>query len=378
MNSFELRATLSLSGLFALRLLGVFMILPVFSPYASGLVGATPFLVGMSLGIYGLMQACLQIPFGFYSDKVGRRPIIFLGLSLFIVGSLILALSTSIYGVLIGRTLQGAAAVGSVILALLSDLTRPEGRSQSMAILGITLALTFMLSLMLGPLVASLVGVRFLFWITAGLGIGGILLLYYGVPNSPPEEGWQPKADGVVDFKTLLKNKALLKLDFGIFILHAIFTAVFLVLPVLLQGQSGVVPWKIYLIVTLLAFVFALPFIRFVEKHHKIKPCMHLSLMALVLSLLGFLLFPHTLVILSFFLWLFLTAFTLLEAILPSQVSKLAPIEAKGSALGIYSTLQFLGIFIGGIGAGVLWAHLGIAAVFGFGLIFVLIWAWIE
>jgi predicted MFS family arabinose efflux permease len=376
MTRFERIVTLNLAGLFSLRLLGLFMILPVFSPYALTLTGATPALIGMTLGIYGLTQAFLQIPFGFASDRIGRKPLILLGLVLFILGSLIAALSTSIYGMMLGRALQGAAAIGSVILALLVDLVGPEKRSQSMAIVGIMIALSFALSLMLGPVFSSLLGVTGLFWISALLGLVGLFILYWSIPTPTASIG-QTIVPAKTVFKSLLSNRDLLQLDAGIFILHAILTALFVVLPLLLMNELGLNPkyeWQLYLPVIFTAFLFALPLLRLAEKKQKTRQLFLLSIIGLGLSLLGFLVLPLSLPLAGCLLALFFTAFTVLEASLPSMVSKLAPPACKGTALGIYSTLQFLGIFTGGFVAGLLFTQTDFHQVFAFCLGSVLIW----
>jgi MFS family permease len=377
MTSFEKTATFGLSGIFILRLLGVFLILPVFSPYAATLTGATPVLIGATLGIYGLTQAFLQIPFGFASDRFGRKPLIALGLILFIVGSLIAALTSSIYGMMLGRALQGTAAIGSVILALLTDLVSPPKRSQAMAILGIMIALVFSLSLILGPLMSAYWSVQGIFWLSAFLGGLGIFILYKVIPPVSQGATQTDIIPASTVFKTLLQNRALLKLDAGIFILHAVLTALFVVLPFLLRqtlGEKANHEWSIYLGVIFAAFIIALPVLRYSEKKGWTPLVFIASIIGLGVSFLGFLILPLSLFSAGLLLALFFTAFTLLEANLPTLVSKLAPVEFKGAAMGIYSTLQFLGIFVGGTLAGLLFTHTSFQLVFVFCLISTIIW----
>lgn len=377
MNKTEKISTVALASLFSLRMLGLFMILPVFSRYAFHLPGATPTLVGVTLGIYGLTQASLQIPFGFLSDRLGRKPIIAIGLGCFMLGSIIAACSTSIYGILIGRALQGAAAIGSVILALLADLTRFEERGQAMAIVGVMIAVTFSIALILGPVINAWIGVAGIFWLSALLGTVGFVILYRLVPT-PATRAIQADAQPVRSlFKSVLSNLELIRLDVGIFVLHAVLTALFVVLPILLAGPlqlSAQQEWKFYLPIILLAFLAALPFIRLTQNKPQVRFYLLINIVAIGVSIAGLLVLPIHLLSTGILTWLFFTAFTVLEATLPAIISKLASPGSRGTALGVYSTLQFLGIFAGGSIAGALLDANNFAPTFIFCLILSLVW----
>jgi predicted MFS family arabinose efflux permease len=377
MNASERRATFSLASIMSLRLLGLFMVLPLFSLYAHNLIGATPLLIGLAMGIYGLTQALLQIPFGILSDHLGRRKIITLGLLLFTVGSIIAALSHTITGMIIGRALQGTGAVGSTIMAMIADLTRPEQRTKAMAIMGITIGFSFTSALMIGPLFASLSGVSGLFWFAALLSIIALLLLYFWVPT-PDTSPWQASVEpDRHNFFSLMKMPALLQLNSGIFLLHAIFTASFIVIPITLQnlaGLHGSRQWLLYLPVLLLSFVFILPLITLAEKKSKVKPIFLAAILLLTTAECLFWFFAKYLLISAIGLLLFLIGFSLLEAFLPSLVSSAVPPTRKGTALGIYSCSQFLGIFLGGILGGWLYGQMGSVNVYLFCVILTLVW----
>ncbi len=369
--------TFSLASIFAFRMLGLFMILPVFSLYAEHLSHANPKLIGMTLGIYGLTQACLQIPFGLLSDRFGRKPLILIGLILFIAGSVIAALSNSIYGVMLGRALQGSGAIGSVILALLADLTPVAERTKAMAIVGITIAMTFAIAIILGPVLNTFVGVRGIFWLTAGLGVLGILMLYVGIPK-PASLSINPEVEPVLSLvKNVVSQVELLRLDFGIFTLHAVLTALFVMLPTLLENFLGIAErreWLVYLPVILIAFSIAIPLIAIAEKRGKLKLFLLGAILAVISAILSILFLPLNMFLISIYLTLFFAAFTLLEASLPSLISKLAPPGGKGTALGIYSSLQFFGIFVGGSVAGNLFVANNFTAVGLFCLVLLVLW----
>jgi MFS family permease len=366
LSNIEKQAALSLSAIFALRMLGLFMIVPVFSLYAHQLHGATPLLIGVAMGCYGLTQAFLQIPFGVWSDHQGRKPIIALGLILFAFGSFVAALSHSIWGVIIGRSLQGAGAVGSATSALLADLTRNEQRTKAMAIVGITIGLSFFVAMILGPVISSWSGVPSIFWLSTGLALLGLAVLYQAVPTPthiPAQFSLQTIS---VNFIYLLKQANLLRLNFGILVLHAILTASFIVLPIALQNSAGVAEkqqWLIYLPALLLAFISMLPLLRLTHnKSHANKIfIIAIVLLAIAESLLWW--WQRSAWGIGLGLWLFFTAFTLLEALLPSAVSTLAPAHCKGMALGINSCCQFLGIFLGGIIGGWLYGYAHVSGV---------------
>ncbi len=367
MTKQERTAALSLAGIFAFRMLGLFMILPIFALYAHDLIGATSTLVGMALGIYGLTQAALQIPFGMLSDRIGRKPVILIGLVLFILGSILAALSHGIYGMLFARALQGAGAIGSTIIALAADSTREEHRTKAMALIGIVIGLSFTLAMILGPALSAWIGLSGIFWLTAALGVCGIIILYAAVPTPAHSHFHRDTQPIPSKFKSILKNRQLLRLDIGIFVLHAVLTASFLVIPVILAELAGLPEakqWYLYLPVLLLSYVFMLPFVIMAEKKRKMKPIFLGSIAIIALSQFSLSLFHSNIFAIGVSLLFFFTAFTILEATLPSLISKIAPIASKGTAIGVYSTAQFLGIFVGGTLGGFYFSHHGVGGVF--------------
>jgi MFS family permease len=358
MNRLEFRAAGSLAAVFSVRLLGLFMIYPVFAAYAQGLSGATPYLIGEALGIYGLSQGLLQIPFGLLSDRFGRKRMIVVGLILFAIGSAVAALSTSIGGVIFGRVLQGAGAVGSVILALVADLTTEENRTKAMALVGITIGASFMVALVTGPIIATFIGVSGIFWLMVGLALIGIAITEFVVP-APRQIRIHRDAETVPGLiVAVLRNKELLRLDIGIFALHAMLTASFLVVPGLLRGTLNVSlhnDWMIYLPVLLVSIVVMVPAIIVAEKHRRMKGVFVGAVAALVVSQAMLYFGAGNLYVLLAALTIFFSGFNIMEASLPSLITKTAPPDAKGTAMGIYSSLQFLGIFVGGVIGG--WAN---------------------
>lgn len=367
MNPTERKSAISLALLMTFRMLGLFMILPVFSLYAHSLKNVTPHLIGLALGIYGLTQACLQIPFGMLSDKIGRKPVILIGLLIFAFGSAIAALSHSITGVIIGRALQGGGAVGSVIIALLADSTKDENRTKAMAIIGMTIGVAFALAMVLGPTLNTWIGVRGIFWLTGILALIGIIVLFAAVPT-PNNNAFHADAEPVPAlFKKILTNGELLRLDIGIFIQHGILTATFIVIPLALTHYAGVKEahqWMVYLPVLVIAYILMVPFIIIAEKKRKIKPIFIGCIATIAISQVVLFFFHGAVFSFMLALLLFFTAFTLLEATLPSLVSKLAPAGSKGTAVGVYSTSQFLGIFAGGAFGGWIFGVAGITGVF--------------
>jgi MFS family permease len=377
MEKKEFRAAWSLAAVFSVRLLGLFMIYPVFAAYARNLSGANPYLIGEALGIYGLSQGLLQIPFGLLSDRVGRKAMIVFGLILFGIGSAVAALSTSIGGVIIGRALQGSGAVGSVILALVADLTAEENRTKAMATVGISIGASFLIALVAGPIVANFVGVSGIFWLMVGLALVGIVITEFAVP-SPRRVRLHRDAEAVPALiGAVLRDPELLRLDIGIFVLHAMLTASFLVVPGLLRSTLGLPAahqWVVYLPVLLLSVALMLPAIIVAEKYRRMKGVFVSAVAVLVISQVMLYLGAGNLIILLVALVVFFSAFNVMEASLPSLITKVAPAEAKGTAMGVYSSLQFLGIFAGGIVGG--WAHQrgGDAAVFALTGLMALVW----
>jgi MFS family permease len=373
----EFRAAGSLAAVFSVRLLGLFMIYPVFAAYAQHLSGATPYLIGEALGIYGLSQGLLQIPFGLLSDRFGRKRMIVFGLILFGIGSAVAAVSTSIGGVIVGRVLQGAGAVGSVILALVADLTTEENRTKAMAMVGITIGASFMVALVAGPIAATFIGVDGIFWLMVGLALVGIAITQFVVPD-PRRLRVHRDAETVPGMiGSVLRNKELLRLDFGIFSLHAMLTASFLVVPGLLRGTLDVSvqrQWMIYLPVLLVSVAVMVPAIIVAEKHRHMKGVFVGAVAALVISQAMLYFGAHNLYVLLAALTFFYSGFNVMEASLPSLITKAAPPDAKGTATGIYSSAQFLGIFVGGVVGG--WAHQtgGSAGVFTLTAAIALLW----
>jgi MFS family permease len=373
----EFRAAGSLAAVFSVRLLGLFMIYPVFAAYAQNLSGSTPYLVGEALGIYGLSQGLLQIPFGLLSDRFGRKPMIVVGLLLFALGSAVAALSTSIGGVIFGRVLQGSGAVGSVILALVADLTTEENRTKAMAMVGITIGGSFMVALVTGPILATFIGVDGIFWLMVGLAMIGIAITEFVVPN-PRRVRVHRDAETVPGLMmAVLRNKELLRLDIGIFALHAMLTASFLVVPGLLRGTLDVSThkdWMVYLPVLLVSIVVMVPAIIVAEKYRRMKGVFVGAVAALLISQVMLYLGAGNFDVLLAALIIFFSGFNVMEASLPSLITKVAPPDAKGTAMGLYSSLQFLGIFVGGVVGG--WANQtgGTTGVFALTAALALLW----
>lgn len=376
-SPFGLKVVIPLAALFAFRMLGLFMILPVFAVDGAGLSGATPSLIGLALGIYGLTQALFQMPLGSLSDRVGRKPIITGGLIFFALGSVIAALSHGIFGMILGRALQGAGAIGSTILALTADLTTPENRTKAMAIIGLTIGTSFTLAMVLGPVIHAIWQLSGIFWLTAALALAGIGILHTCVPTPPrtPSHGeTQPIAKVIT---RMLRHPELMRLNIGICLQHAILTACFLALPTLLTQTAGLPiaqQWQFYLPIMVLAFLAMLPFIILAERKNQIKPLFIVAISVLALTQVALALNHNTLWFMAVVLTVFFTAFSLLEASLPSLVSKIAPAGSKGTATGIYSTAQFLGIFIGGALGGTVLTYFNLTGVFWFTLILAILW----
>ncbi|WP_435947372.1 MFS transporter [Dryocola sp. BD586] len=350
MTPVELRATWGLGTVFSLRMLGMFMVLPVLTTYGMALQGASEALIGLAIGIYGLAQAVFQIPFGLLSDRIGRKPLIVGGLLIFVLGSVIAALSGSIWGIILGRALQGSGAIAAAVMALLSDLTREQNRTKAMAFIGVSFGITFAIAMVLGPIITHSLGLNALFWMIAILAAGGILITLWVVPNT--ENHVLNRESGMVKgcFSKVLAEPKLLKLNFGILCLHVMLMSTFVALPGQLEqaGFPAAQHWKVYLCTMLISFVSVVPFIIYAEVKRRMKRvfvgCVALLLIAeIVLWGSG----PHfwELVI---GVQLFFLAFNLMEAILPSLISKESPAGYKGTAMGIYSTSQFIGVAIGG------------------------------
>lgn len=376
MTPVELRATWGLGTVFSLRMLGMFMVLPVLTTYGMALQGASEALIGIAIGIYGLAQAIFQIPFGLLSDRIGRKPLIVGGLLIFVLGSVIAALSTSIWGVILGRALQGSGAIAAAVMALLSDLTREQNRTKAMAFIGVSFGVTFAIAMVLGPIITHSLGLNALFWMIAVLASCGILITLWVVPNTKSHV--LNRESGMVKgcFSKVLAEPKLLKLNFGIMCLHIMLMSTFVALPGQLEqaGFPAAEHWKVYLCTMLISFVSVVPFIIYAEVKRRMKRvfvgCVALLLIAeIVLWGSG----PH--------FWelvlgvqLFFLAFNLMEAILPSLISKESPAGYKGTAMGIYSTSQFLGVAIGGSLGGWIDGLFDSQTVFLMGALLAMVW----
>jgi len=377
MTASERRVAFSLAGVFASRMLGLFLILPVFSLYATELSGYTPTLAGIALGIYGLTQAVFQIPLGMLSDRIGRKPVIIGGLLVFALGSVVAAMSTSVDGVILGRALQGAGAVASAVMALAADLTREEHRIKVMAFIGVSIGVSFAVAMVLGPVLHDWFGVPGIFWTTSLLALCGIAIISLFVPrptisrfhrDTEVELGW---------FRHAVSDTQLLRVNFGIFSLHAILMGTFIVVPQLLHHGSELDVsrhWQIYLPVLFFSMALIVPFILLAEKKRMIKQILSGAVILLVLTELGLAGLSGTMVGVVIMLLLFFTAFNMLEAMLPSLVAKLAPAAHKGTAMGAYASSQFLGIFIGGLAGGWMMEHFGLQSVFIFNSALASVW----
>ncbi|WP_248918424.1 MFS transporter [Pseudomonas entomophila] len=367
MSGSETRAASGLALVFAFRMLGMFMVLPVLATYGMDLAGATPALIGLAIGAYGLTQAVLQIPFGVISDRIGRRPVIYLGLVIFALGSVLAAQADSIWGVIAGRILQGAGAISAAVMALLSDLTREQHRTKAMAMIGMSIGLSFAVAMVIGPLLTRAFGLSGLFLATAGLALVGIALIAFVVPNT--HSTMQHRESGVARqaLGPTLRHPDLLRLDAGIFILHAILMASFVALPLAFVERGGLPKeqhWWVYLTALLVSFFAMVPFIIYGEKKRKMKRVLLGAVSVLLLVEVFFWQWADNLRGLVIGTVVFFTAFNLLEASLPSLVSKVSPAGGKGTAMGVYSTSQFLGAALGGIIGGWLFQHGGLSMVF--------------
>lgn len=367
MSPTEQRAAAGLASVFAFRMLGMFMVLPVLATYGQDLAGATPLLIGLAIGAYGLTQAVLQIPFGILSDRIGRLPVIYVGLLIFAAGAALAATADSIWGVIAGRVLQGAGAISAAVMALLSDLTREQHRTKAMAMIGMSIGLSFAAAMVIGPLLTRAFGLAGLFWVTAGMALFGILIIAVLVPR--PQSALQHRESGVARqaLWPTLRDGQLLRLDFGIAALHAILMASFVALPLALVEQGGLPKeehWWVYLVGLLVGFFAMIPFIIYGEKRRQMRRVLVGAVGVLLLCELFFWQLGNSLVALVIGTLVFFTAFNLLEASLPSLISKMAPAGGKGTAMGVYSTSQFLGAALGGLLGGWLFQQGGVAAVF--------------
>jgi MFS family permease len=379
MTAAEVRASASLAGVFGLRMLGLFFILPVFALHAPLLEGGDNLtLVGIALGIYGLTQGVLQIPFGAASDRWGRKPMIYGGLVIFAAGSFVAAAAGDIWTAIAGRALQGAGAISSVVMALAADLTREQHRTKVMAMIGSTIGFTFALSLVVAPLLYRSIGMDGLFVLTGLLALSAIWVVKVLVPDVP---AGAPRADGrpaAAGSGGAVMNFELLRLNAGIFVLHFVLYAIFIIVPgMIVRAGFGVAAhWQVYLPVVLASFALMLPPILYADRRDKTKPVLigSVALLAAVLAAFAAFAADAGIMVLAALLLGFFAAFNVLEALLPLLVSRVAPAGARGAAIGVYNTAQTLGLFFGGVGGGWIGGRLGADGVFGACAVLVLAW----
>ena len=377
MSPTERKAVFSLAGIFSLRMFGLFMLLPVLAIYADELSGTTPLLLGLALGIYGLTQAIFQIPFGMLSDRIGRKKVIAVGLIIFAMGSIIAALSDSIQWLIIGRAVQGAGAISAAVLALNTDLTRNEQRTKSMAIIGISIGFTFLMSLIVAPVLHSIIGIDGLFGLIAILALLAIAVLYRVVPNVPLSAESHKYIPIQSQLIGALRNRSLMPLNLGILVLHLVLTALFLVLPNLFITHSGLslsAHWKLYAPILLLSVIGMAPFVMAGSKAQHAKVAYRLAIFLLLITLTMLATTAYSLLGLLLLMMVFFSVFNALESLLPSLVSQLAPAKSKGTAMGVYNTFQFSGIFFGGVVGGWVFEIQGSSGVFIFCASVVLGW----
>ncbi|PHS15867.1 MAG: MFS transporter [Kangiella sp.] len=377
MNSIEKRAALTLSSVFALRMLGLFMLLPVFSLVGKDLEGFTPVLIGFAIGAYGLTQAILQIPFGWMSDKFGRKPIILFGLLLFLAGSLVAALSDHIYGVIAGRLLQGCGAIASSIMALAADLSRDEQRTKIMASIGMSIGAAFAVAMIIGPVITGWVGLSGIFYGIAGLSVLAMMIILFLTPNPEKQFSQRDAIASRGQFTKILSDRQLMRLNFSIFTLHFLLTSFFVAFPyrlenlgIELSGHS----W-LYLLTMCGAVILMLPMIIYAEKNRQHARMMLLAVMLIAVVQFSFGMFQFPMVIVIIAMTIYFTGFNLMEALLPSMISRIAPLSGKGTALGVYSTSQFAGAFLGGPVAGLTMYYMGYDGVYLVGAFAAMIWA---
>lgn len=375
-NRIEKRTVTALASIYGLRMFGLFLILPVLSVYAAQLNGATPMLMGIALGVYGISQAIFQIPFGVLSDRFGRKPLILFGLSLFAIGSLVAAFSSTIAGVIIGRALQGSGAIAAVVLALTSDLTREDQRTKAMAFIGMSIGLAFMLALIAAPILSSIIGVPGLFVMTAVLAIASMVVVVKVVPSPTRKTNLEVKAVPATMW-SVLKNPTLLRLDLGIFILHFVLTAMFVVIPIALFEQLKLdtqLHWQVYLPSLLISVLLMIPLVILSSKRDWTLRVFMMGVCLLLFAQALLLRGADSIGLMVLCLTVFFWGFNLLEAMLPSLISRLAPAATKGSAMGVYNTFQFLGVFFGGFIGGALYGRFGVSTVHLSCAIALLVW----
>lgn len=378
MTASEVRASVGLASIFGLRMLGMFLILPVFALYAEHLPGGNNHtMIGLALGAYGLTQAMLQLPFGIASDKFGRKRVIYFGLILFAIGSFVAAGANDIVTIILGRVIQGAGAISAAVTALLADSTREEHRTHAMAMIGGTIGVTFAASLVMGPALYQYIGMHGIFAMTGILSLTAMAVVKWYIPDPIASHFHSDAQANPAKLGDVLRNGQLLRLNFGIFALHAAQMAMFVVIPFALRTTGHLDinhHWEVYLPVVLVSFVLMVPAIIYGEKRAKLKQVFVAAVALMLLAQLGMAASMHHFWGIVAALTAYFIAFNILEATLPSLISKIAPGSAKGTAMGVYNTSQSIGLFFGGITGGWLSQHYGFSAVFMFSASLMSIW----
>ncbi|MDP5053862.1 MAG: MFS transporter [Congregibacter sp.] len=375
MTALERRVVATLALLYSFRMLGLFMALPILALYAVDMLGASPLMIGLALGAYGATQALLQIPLGWLSDRVGRKPVIMGGLAMFVLGSVVAALADSVPMIAFGRALQGAGAISGSVMALAADLTSEEQRTKAMAVIGISIGLSFALALICGPLLAAWGGLQAVFWMTAALALLGMAIVALGIPTAAARSHEGVGANRNM-FRPVLADPVLQRLNGSVFLLHFMLTASFLVVPTVIEGTMGVPRdshWQVYLPVLAFSLLGMYPFLRLSEKGGRPGLALKITVLMMPASLAALFLGKDT-VLLYAGLCGFFTAVNYLEAALPSLVSKAVFAHGKGTALGVYATCQFLGAFVGGTTGGFLYGSAGLSGLLYLVLIAAALW----
>ncbi|MFQ5509271.1 MAG: MFS transporter [Leptospirillia bacterium] len=374
MSAIERRATMSLAGIFSLRMFGLFLVLPVFATYAHTLVGATPALLGFALGVYGLTQALLQVPFGMVSDRIGRKPVITAGLLLFVAGSLLCAEAGTIWEMVVGRALQGSGAVAAAIVAMMGDLTSEENRTKAMAMVGGGIAMAFAVSMVAGPLIAAAWGVNSLFKLVATFAALSIVLLWVAVPTPEVVRHHRDMELTGSDLSRVLADGNLMRLNIGVFVLHMALTAIFVAVPLMLARSLPTADlWKVYLPVILVSFAIMVPSTIMAEARGKIRQVVLIGIGVVAISQVVLLAVSDSTAGVIAGLVVFFIGFNMLEPVMPSLVTKFSPAGARGTGSGVFNTFQFMGPFVGGSVGGMLY-DISPHALFGFVLVCALIW----
>ena len=362
-----------------MRLIGLFMILPVLALHASDYIGSTPVLIGIALGVYGLTQALFQVPFGAASDRWGRKPILVLGLVIFVIGSVVAAESSTIYGVIIGRALQGGGAIAAVVLAFVGDMTRISQRTKAMAVVGVSIGTAFTLALILGPSLNYAAGLRGLFWLAAAMAIVGLILVWKVVPSEEAIVYRNTFELSVDNLKAAVFDRSLNRLYLGTLAIHISMTSLFLAYPIELIEASGLArtsTWKVYAPVFLMSFLVMIPLIRIASRTERTKIGMIIAALMLFVANCGLMVgsIGDGLLLLILSLWLFFVGFNFLEAMFPSATVSAAPIEMRGMVMGVFNTCTFSGAFIGGLIGGLIYGKYEATGVFLFAGIVILLW----